>query len=455
MNQSIRVLIVDDEAPIREVLGASLQDDGYTVQLASNGEQGLQMLESFKPHVAFVDVWMPGRIDGLGLIQEARRSNTKTDFIVMSGHGNIETAVKATKFGAWDFVEKPLSMDRVSILLTNLLNFQSERIEKSQLLTRLRRSIAIIGESRQTRELRGWISQVAPMKAPVLITGERGSGRELVAENIHFLSPHAGEAFMVFATEGTPEELIGMELFGVERGFLGSSIASRKGKIELCDGGTLYIDEVASLPIAVQKSLLGVIDEGRIQKVGADLKTATTTRLLFGTAVDLEAQVKEGKVLPEFLSAIHRHVQHVPRLSERPEDIPLLLQHFSEVFAREGGYRTKVFTEHALEKLRSYPWPGNVRELRNFVERVFILIAGTMVDIDELVLAGLAIDSSFDFEAFEEPSLRAARAHFEKEYILRKLEQTQGNITKTAELIGVERSHLHRKIKAYGIEING
>lgn len=452
MNQSIRVLIVDDEAPIREVLGASLQDDGYTVQLASDGEQGLQMLEAFRPHVAFVDVWMPGRIDGLGLIQEARKANTKTDFIVMSGHGNIETAVKATKWGAWDFVEKPLSMDRVSILLTNLLNFQAERIEKAQLLTRLRRSIAIIGESRQVRELRSWIAQVAPMKSPILIQGERGTGRELVAENIHFLSPHAGEAFMVFSTEGTPEELIAMDLFGVERGFLGSSVASRKGKIELCDGGTLYIDEVATLPLAVQRGLLGVIDEGRIQRVGSDGKIGTSTRLLFGSCEDLDAKVRDSKVLPEFLSAIRRHVQQVPRLKDRTEDVPLLLQHFSELFAQEGGYRSKVFTEQALEKLKAYPWPGHVRELRNFVERVFILIAGSMVDVDELVLAGLAIESGFDFEAFEEPSLRAARAHFEREYILRKLEQTQGNITKTAELIGVERSHLHRKIKAYGID---
>lgn len=455
MNEDIRVLVVDDEAPIRSVLAESLRDDGYTVEVAEDGESALTVMQNFRPHVAFVDIWMPGRLDGLGLIQEAREAFPAIDYIVMSGHGTIETAVKATKLGAWDFIEKPISMDRVSILLSNVLNYQIERAEKNALLTRFRRNIALVGESENLVELKSWIASVAVRSEMTLISGEPGAGKGLVAENIHYLGRSASSPYISIKCESIPAELMEAELFGYERGAFAGSPVSKRGKLDLVENGTLHIDEITALDKSVQQKLFDAASGKSFARMGGGHRVPFIGRLILGSRNTSDELLDHGLIVKDFEATLRDFSFRIASLGQRADDIPSLTLHFSEQFVRAGGYRNKTFTPKAIEHMKSYGWPGNVRELRNFVERIFILIPGVTVDIEDLELAGLRLEKDEEDASapFSAPNFKVARAQFEREFILRKLEENQGNISKTAELIGVERSHLHRKIKAYGIEV--
>ncbi len=249
----VKVLVVDDESAIREVLSASLQDEGYNVKTARSGEEGLRLIEDFRPTVVLLDIWMPGSMDGIEVLQKARAKFPATEFIVMSGHGNIETAVKAVKYGAWDFVEKPLSIDKILILMNNISVYQSERGEKNALLNRLRRNIAIIGESSQMVQLKQLIARVASTNSWVLITGENGTGKELVAQNVHYLSPRAGRPFVEVNCAAIPEDLIESELFGYEKGAFTGADKSRRGKFDHANGGTIFLDEIADMSLKTHK----------------------------------------------------------------------------------------------------------------------------------------------------------------------------------------------------------
>lgn len=452
---SVKVLVVDDEGPIREVLSDSLRDDGYLVETASDGESALKKFESFKPQVVFLDIWMPGRLDGIDVLREAREKFPSLEFIIMSGHGTIETAVKATKLGAWDFVEKPLSMEKISILLANILAYQTERQEKNHLLNRLRNNIALIGESSPLVSLKQMIARVAPTASWVLVTGENGTGKELVAQNIHYLSDRAGRPFVEVNCAAIPEELIESELFGYEKGAFTGANATKKGKFDVAHTGTLFLDEIADMSLKTQAKILRVLQEKRFERVGGNQPIEVDVRVIAATNKDLEVEIKEGRFREDLYYRLNVIPFHVAPLRERISDLPQLITHFSEMFARSGGHRPKVLTADAIKKLERYEWPGNVRELRNFVERLFILIPGERVDAEDLKLAGLRLKTeALDHDSpFEAPTFKFARAQFEKEFILKKLEENEGNISKTAETIGLERSHLHRKIKAYGIEV--
>jgi two-component system nitrogen regulation response regulator NtrX len=451
-----KVLVIDDEAPIREVLGESLRDDGHEVAVAHDGETGLKQIEAFRPDVVFLDIWMPGKLDGIGVLNAAREKRVGCEFVVMSGHGTIETAVKSTKLGAWDFVEKPLSMEKISILLSNILAFRQEREDKNVLLTQFRQNIAIVGESEAMVQLKQMVARVAPSASWVLITGENGTGKELVAQNIHYLSPRASRPFVEVNCAAIPEDLIESELFGYEKGAFTGALSSKRGKFDLAHKGTLFLDEIGDMSLKTQAKILRVLQERHFERVGGTETIGVDVRVIAATTKNLETEMKAGRFREDLYYRLNVIPFHVSPLRERPQDLSSLVTHFSEHFAKAGGHRPRYFSREAIEKLQKYPWPGNVRELRNFVERVFILLPGERVDASDLQLAGLRLSSdSMDHDSpFSAPTFKLARAQFEKGFLLKKIEENKGNISKTAESIGLERSHLHRKIKAYGIEVN-
>lgn len=444
-----KILIVDDEKAICEVLSASLRDEGFAVTVAYDGKEGLQAILEQKPDVVLLDIWMPGEMDGLDVLREAKNQGSLSQFVIMSGHGTIDTAVKAVKLGAWDFVEKPLSTDRIVISIQNVFNFVREQQEKHQLLNKLRRNIALVGESASMRQLRQMISRVAPSASWVLITGENGTGKELVAQNIHYLSPRASRAFVEVNCAAIPKDLIESELFGHEKGAFTGADRLKKGKFDHAHRGTIFLDEIGDMSLDAQAKILRILQERVFQRVGGNENIEVDVRVVAATNKNLLEEIKAGRFREDLYYRLNVIPCHVPTLKERPEDVPLLVGHFADQFMREGGHRHKVFSVDALERLQNHTWPGNVRELRNFVERVYILTPGDFVDVHDLQFAGLTENTKLDGGML---SFREARAQFEKEYLLKKIAENFGNISKTAEAIGLERSYLHRKMKSYGID---
>ena len=443
-----KILIVDDESPIREVLSASLKDEGHEVFTASDGEAGLRAMREKQPEIVFLDIWMPGSLDGIEVLTKARAQFPEVDFVMISGHGTIETAVKATKLGAWDFIEKPLSMDKILIVISNIQQYQSERDEKKALLNKLRKSIAIIGETAPMVQLKQMIARTAPTQSWVLLQGEKGSGRELIAQNIHYLSSRASRPFVEINCASISMDLMEAELFGYEKGAFPGAERSQKGKLELAHGGTVYIEDIADLSLSAQEKLLKVLQERTFQRLGGSEKIPLDIRLVAATNEDLQDKISQGLFLESLYHRMNVMPIRVPSLRERREDIPALISHFGDISAKEDGQRKK-FSEKAILWMREHSWPGNVRELKNFIERLYILTPGDFVDVHDVRFAGLSHGS----DGADESSFREARAQFEKEYLVKKLAENNGNISKTAEVIGLERSYLHRKIKTYGIEV--
>lgn len=387
---AVKILIIDDEAPIREVLGASLTDEGYTVRTARSGEEGLRLLVEDRPDIALLDIWMPGAMDGIETLRQARSRFPMTEFIIMSGHGTIETAVRAVKLGAWDFAEKPLSIDKILILIKNILFFQSERGEKNALLSKLRKNIAMIGDSAQMVQLKALIARVSAANSWVLITGENGTGKELVAQNIHYLSPRAGRAFVEVNCAAIPEDLIESELFGYEKGAFTGATQMRKGKFDHASGGTLFLDEIGDMSLRTQAKILRILQERRFTRVGGEEPVEVDVRVIAATNKNLEQEIKEGRFREDLYYRLNVVPCIVAPLRDRAGDIEALVRHFNEQFAREGGYKHKTFSEQAISALNTHSWPGNVRELRNFIERIYILTPSDFVDVHDLKFAGLA-----------------------------------------------------------------
>lgn len=448
----MKILIIDDEAPIREVLSASLRDEGYVVQTAPEGTTGLQTLRDFSPDICFLDIWMPG-MDGIEVLNKARPLFPQVEFVMISGHGTIETAVKATKLGAWDFIEKPLSIDKINIIIANLQNYLQEKEEKAALLNKLRRSIALIGEAPSMVQIKQLISRVAPTQSWVLLLGENGTGKELVAQNIHYMSTRASRPFVDLNCAGIPEDLLEGEIFGIEKGALPGVEKTKKGKLDLAQGGTLFIESISDMNPAVQAKLLRYLQEKKYQRVGGGDFVEQDVRVIAGSVKDLEREVAEGRFRQDLYDRLNVVPFKIPSLRDRTQDIPTLLSHFSDQFSRESGFPKKVFSEKALEVMRGYGWPGNVRELKNFVERVYILTPSEFIDVHDMKFAGLLDEATGAGDDVDLGTFREARAKFEKDYLIKKIQDNGGNISKTAETIGLERSYLHRKIKAYGIEV--
>lgn len=453
MKNSAKILIIDDERPIVEALTASLKDEGFAVDVAHSGRQGLERIREFTPDVVLQDIWMPGELDGLQVLEEAKKGGyPETQFIIMSGHGTIETAVRAVKNGAWDFVEKPLSMDKITILIANILNFKREQAEKNALLTRLRKNIALVGESPVMVSLKQMIARVASTNAWILVTGENGTGKELVAQNIHYLSHRAGRPLVEVNCAAIPKELIESELFGYERGAFTGADKAKKGKFDFAHGGTLFLDEIGDMSLEAQAKILRILQERSFYRVGGEQPIDIDVRVVAATNKNLEEEIKAGRFREDLYYRLNVVPLRVAPLRQRREDIPLLVEYFGDQFLRNNGYRRKAFSDSAIAMMQTHSWPGNVRELRNFIERVYILTPGDYVDVHDLKFAGLAEVSDANLSQGL-MTFREARARFEKEFLVKMIEENRGNISKTAETIGLERSYLHRKIKSYGIEV--
>jgi two-component system, NtrC family, nitrogen regulation response regulator NtrX len=453
MSQTI--LVVDDEAGVRSSLQGILGDEGYVVDAVESGEACLQALESRRYDLLLLDVWLPG-IDGLETLSRARTLDPELPVVVISGHGTIETAVSAVRMGARDFVEKPLSLEKTLLVVKNALRQRRLENEIRELKEQIGQRWVMVGESGAVRALRAAIAQAAPSNGRVLIFGENGTGKELVARNIHHQSLRAQGPFVEVNCAAIPEDLIESELFGHTRGAFTGALAAKKGKFELADGGTLFLDEIGDMTLKTQAKVLRVLQEQRLEPVGGTASVPVDVRVIAATNKRLDAEIRKGSFREDLFFRLNVIPLEVPPLRERREDIPLLAQHFITEFSAEYGKRPKQLSPEALASLAAQPWPGNVRELRNTIERLVIMTPGDRIEAQQLpsplLGEGFRPAAAPGREAVGEfASLQAAREDFERRYIRRKYEECGGNMSRTAEALRVERSNLYRKMKAYGL----
>jgi two-component system nitrogen regulation response regulator NtrX len=442
------ILVVDDEPAIQGTLRAVLEDEGYRVTTAGGGEAAIRAITDEAPDLVFLDIWMPG-MDGLETLAELKRVRPETTVIMISGHGTIETAVKATRLGAYDFIEKPMSLEKTLVSVTRALEHSRLERENATLRARLDMRTEIIGDSEPMRALREAIATAAPTSGRVLIHGENGSGKELVARAIHALSGRRDAPFVEVNCAAIPEELIESELFGHERGAFTGAVARRRGKFETADGGTLFLDEIGDMSLKTQAKVLRALEEQVVERVGGREPIKVDVRVIAASNRDLPAFITQGGFREDLFYRLNVIPVEVPPLRHRRDDIPLLIEHFIAVFSAENGKRLKTMSAEALAYFLAYDWPGNVRELRNMVERLVIMTMGDVIGPDDLPAPLRPKDAVAGGEGAR--SLKDARDGFERAYILAELRANDWNMTRTAERLGIERSHLYRKIKTYGI----
>ncbi|MCI0655926.1 MAG: sigma-54 dependent transcriptional regulator [Acidobacteria bacterium] len=448
-----RILVVDDEEGVRTSLMGILRDEGYLVETAESGEKCLELLGKNEYQAVFLDVWMPGK-DGMEILTEATARPGAPAVVMISGHGTIETAVKAAKMGAYDFIEKPLSLEKVTLTLRNALK-QRRLEEKNRLLKEeLSQDETLVGDSPPIRRLREEIALAAPTHGRVLILGENGTGKELVARMIHSRSLRKDEPFVEVNCAAIPEELIESELFGHMRGAFTGAVENKRGKFDLADGGTLLLDEIGDMSLRTQAKVLRVLQEQTFEPVGgAGTTRQVDVRVIAATNKDLAQSIARGEFREDLYFRLNVIPLMVPPLRERREDIPALTRHFLQRFGAEYGRKREAAPE-ALEALKRYDWPGNVRELRNTLERMVIMTGTSEIRLEDLPAAvrGQGRETNSGSDAYDGTSLKKARAAFERQFITHKLQEVGGNVARAAELLGVERSHLYRKLKAYGIK---
>jgi two-component system nitrogen regulation response regulator NtrX len=447
------ILIVDDEPGVRSALSGVLRDEGYGVEAVSSGEACLDRMTRGGVDLVVLDVWLPG-MDGLATLARLRERQVDAQVVLISGHGNIESAVRAIKMGAFDFVEKPLSLEKTVLVIRNALHQRRLEQENRALRAKVDRTQTMVGESYAMRQLREQVAMAAPTNGRVLIYGENGTGKELVARTIHALSRRRNNAFVEVNCAAIPEELIESELFGHVRGAFTGAVADRRGKFEAADGGTIFLDEIGDMSLKTQAKVLRVLQEQTLEAVGGTTRIKVDARVLAATNKDLQAEIRAGQFREDLYFRLNVIPIFVPPLRDRQEDIPLLADHFMAEFAREYGRRVKTFDAGARAALQQYPWPGNVRELRNVIERLMIMVPGERIaagDLGFLDAAGLQRSQPAAEPPAERLSLHDARERFERDLILRTLAEQQGNMSRTADVLGVERSNLYRKMKAFGI----
>jgi two-component system nitrogen regulation response regulator NtrX len=453
-----KILVVDDEDNIRTSLAGVLEDEGFRPLFANDGVTALEVIRKELPDLVLLDIWMP-RMDGIETLQRMKELHPSLLVIMMSGHGTIETAVKSTKMGAYDFIEKPLSLEKLLVTIRNALGMLRLKDENETLREMAYRERGMTGSSPAMVKLQEQIRLVAPTNASVLITGENGTGKELVARSIHFHSQRKDRPFVEINCAAIPEELIESELFGHEKGAFTGAVAQKKGKFDLADGGTLFLDEIGDMSLKTQAKLLRILQERRFERVGGNRTIEVDVRIIAATNKVLEEEIRAGSFREDLFYRLNVVPFTVPPLRERREDIPLLVEHFLELFSLREGHERKTVTPEAMEILKGCAWPGNVRELKNVVERLVIMTPGatiTAAHIPDSIASGTSVREGSEgrLESLMDwGTLREAREDFEKEFILRKLEECNWNISKTAEAIELERSNLHRKIKSYGIDV--
>ena len=442
-----RILIIDDEPSIRTTLSGILEDEGHKTATCESGEEGIARFAREEFDLVLLDLWLPG-IDGLAVLERLRTAGAPP-IIVISGHGSVDSAVRAIRLGAYDFLEKPLSLERVLLTVNHALSDRRLREQVRDLKRHLTLEEILIGESEPMQRLEQQIRSAAASHSRVLITGENGSGKEIVARTLHRLSPRAEQPFIDVNCAAIPEELIESELFGHRKGAFTGAIDDRKGKFELADGGTLFLDEVGDMSLKTQAKVLRVLQEQTFQRVGGQQTIRVDVRVIAATNKELEHEIANGNFRSDLYYRLNVIPIQVPPLRARGDDVVLLAEHFLRRFAAETAQPRKKLSPGAAAKLKAYHWPGNVRELRNVAERLAILLPGDTIEPEDIQL-GARVDAQPAEIAADLP-LKEAREQFEKQYIIERLREFAGNVSRTAESLGVERSNLYRKMDAYGI----
>ena len=457
-----RILVIDDEAAIRDSLRMTLEYEGYDVVLAATGQEGLTLAEREGPDLVLLDVKMPG-MDGIEVLERLRAMNEALPVIVVSGHGTISTAVEATKKGAFDFIEKPFASERVLVSLRNALDQRRLRDENRSLKRAVEVRHQMIGESSVLRQIMAAISRAAPTNATVLIQGESGVGKELVARTIHRNSLRSRERFVQVNCAAIPEELIESELFGHEKGSFTGATEKQIGKFEQADRGTIFLDEVGDMSAKTQAKVLRVLQEGEVERLGSARTTKVDVRVIAATNKNLEEEIEKGGFRDDLYFRLAVIPVYVPPLRERPEDIPLLVRHYIDYFSRENNARPRRVTPAAMEALQRYRWKGNIRELRNTVERLIIMTPGDTIDLADLPGAVRSPSSTTSASGVSRPSaspasdmaamgtLREFKDNAERAFLVGKLRENGWNISKTAEVIDTPRSNLYKKLEQYQI----
>ena len=444
------ILVVDDEPGVRSSLSGVLRDEGFDVDAAASGEECLDRAARTAYDVIVLDVWLPG-VDGIVTLQRLRERRVDAQVVMISGHGNIESAVRAIKMGAFDFVEKPLSIEKTVLVVRNALRQRDLEAENRALRARVDRQHVMVGESFAMRQLREQVEMAAPTNGRVLIYGDNGTGKELVARTIHQLSRRRQGPFIEVNCAAIPEELIESELFGHQKGAFTGAVADKPGRFEQANGGTIFLDEIADMSLKTQAKVLRVLQEQVMERVGGTQRIKVDVRVLAATNKDLLAEIRAGRFREDLYFRLNVIPIFVPPLRDRQDDIPLLAEHFMALMAAEYGRRPKRFAPEAVGRLQQYGWPGNVRELRNVIERLMIMVPGDTITAQDLAFLGH--DDVREPLPVIEPSLPLgeARERFERDYILQALAAQNGNISRTADVLGVERSNLYKKMKAFGI----
>ena len=452
-----QILIIDDEISIQESLSGILEDEGFTPVCASSAESGLEILEEKSIDLILLDIWLGDNMDGLTALEKIKKSYS-LPVIMISGHGTIETAVQATRKGAFDFVEKPLSYDKIILAITNGLRFSQLESENKILREKTDTSVHITGNSPVILDLKAQIERVAPTDAWVLIRGEHGTGKELVAQAIHRASLAKGHPMVEVNCAAIPEELIESELFGHEKGSFTGAHSSKRGKFDQADGGILFLDEIGDMSMKTQAKILRILQEQTFERVGGHKTISVNVRVLAATNKNLEKEIENGNFRADLFWRLNVVPIRVPDLAERLEDIPLLVESLMAALNSKGMARKK-FTKDALTLMAKHSWPGNVRELKNFVERVAIMCGSDRIDKEDIAfflnpsphslpIANLGEETLLPYR---ETSFKDAKKQFEQEYLRLKLNENEGNISQTAESVGMERSHLHKKLKSLNI----
>lgn len=448
------ICLVDDEPGILKTLSELLEDEGYQVTSAKSGMDALDVIRQDPPDLVFLDIWMPD-LDGLEVLKRVRQQFPHMMVIVMSGHGSIETAVQATKLGAYDYLEKPLDSEKITILVRNALHQRKLEEENLNFRIQVERHLQLVGDSSVMNTLREQIAAAAPTHSRVLIFGENGTGKELVARSIHRQSLRHQRPFVEVNCAAIPETLIETELFGHERGAFTGAVAQKRGKFDSADGGTLFLDEIGDMSLATQAKLLRVLQEQQFTRVGGNKLIKVNVRVIAASNKELRQEIEKGNFREDLYYRVNVLPIEVPPLRARREDIPTLTRHFLKIQAEEQGMKLKEITAGALNVLARHDWPGNIRELRNQVERLMIMVPTTPIDVADVLpfMPGSPAGSVTwvsPMEAYD--SLRDARHAFERDYIAIRLRENGWNISKTAEDLKIERSHLHRKIKSLNVE---
>jgi two-component system nitrogen regulation response regulator NtrX len=446
-----RILIVDDEPGIRSSLGAVLEDEGYEVESVPDGESCFRVLDTQTFDCVLLDVWLPG-IDGMEVLNriQERLDDDRPAVVMISGHGNIETALRATRMGAFDFIEKPLTIDKVLVVVKNAIEQRRMALELHRLNADEANHYPIVGDSVPMKALRQQLGLMAATNGRVLIYGESGTGKELVARAIHAMSLRNHEAFIEVNCAAIPDDLIESELFGHVKGAFPGAHEDKIGKLQKADGGTLFLDEVGDMSLKTQAKVLRALDEQRFEPLGAGAWLKVDTRVVAATNKNLEQEIERGNFREDLFYRLNVIPFHVPPLRDRREDIGLLAEHFMIEFTSAYGRKRKEFSPEAMRMLEEYYWPGNVRELRNLIERIVIMNPQIRIDARHIPI-NPSKRSVFDAEMPQFSSLQEVREAAEREYITKKLEEARGNISRAADLLGLERSHLYKKMKALGI----